>query len=129
MKIAILIGAASAVRFIDNQQELYNMEATGSYENYLAQQRGIDEEDLIPPRHWAGDWPHGVVDDGTNDEDVMKAEKGPGMLKPIEVQAKYLHHPSSAPIEDYMKPDGTYDHGAITRSKLDNGADDEKVLN
>ena len=68
MKIfALLIASVVAVELIEKSEEIVNP-------NSFAQ--GVPVKDMQPPRHWSKQWPQGHIDDGTNDDTVLKDATG-----------------------------------------------------
>ena len=108
MKVfALLIASVAAVRFIDNSQDIAEA-------NSFAQ--GVPVKDMQPPRHWSKQWPQGHVDDGSNDEDVLKVAPGPGVVENQKPKEKYYSYPAAK-------------KGQWPYKKIDDGTDDASVMN
>ena len=103
MKFFALIASVAAVKFIDNASE-------------FSVAQGVPKENLQPPRHWAKSWPQGHVDDGTDDEKVMKVEPGPGVITNQKPAEKYYSYPAAK-------------KGQWPYKKIDDGTDDDHVMN
>ena len=89
--------------------------------------RGIDEKELQPVRHWAKPWPQGVVDDGTDDDEVslLKKEK-PEPDPPIRYHDRMRQWaPGTWPV--YHTWDDKWSK-ATYHQQIDDGTDDNEVV-
>ena len=78
--------------------------------------RKVEMEDLVPENHWKTNWPEGVIDNGDNDDRVLK------LLKPKEEEKK----DDSKPVK-FMNVRPALE-GQWPYKTIDDGTDDDSVI-